>query len=111
MTTVENLEKAIREVAERERAYGDAVQNEAETEYSYKIAQATEYLKADGTVDERKAIALTNCKTQYKAYLTAQATKAFCDAKLKDAQSAMNARQSLLRFQTQTNFGEMRTGA
>lgn len=105
MTKEEGLEGAIVTVFEREQAYEEAVTNAAIAEHDYKLKHAEEYLKADGTVDERKAKALKASANLHKNYLTTDAIRTFTREKLKDAQDVLSARQSLLSYEARTNFG------
>jgi len=104
-STQTNIESALRAVDERESEFGVALQNDAEAKHRYEMKQAQEFLDAEGTVDARKAIALKNCDVEYLDYLKKKAVKEFTREKLKDAQDALSARQSLLKYEAQTNFG------
>lgn len=104
MTRTEALEKAISAVADRERAYKAALERDAEAEYQFKIKQAQELLKAEGTEAVKKSIALVACASEYKEHLSATANKDFTKVALIDAQSAMSARQSLLTAESKSNF-------
>jgi hypothetical protein len=99
----ERLEKALTDVEAIEPDLEKALNDEATKEHTFKIKQAEEYLKASGTVDERKAKALTACKDVYLSHLKAVAVKDFIKAKLKDRQDAVSARQSLLTASVKTN--------
>lgn len=99
----EQLEQALDAVAEIEPDFEKALNDEATKEHAFKVKQAEEYLKASGTVDERKAKALVTCKDVYLAHLKAVAVKDFLKAKLKDRQDAVSARQSLLSAEVKTN--------
>ncbi len=111
MNREELVEKAIRTVHEREGDYQTAVENEALAEHEFKVQNAKEFLKASGGAEIRKMEALVATENLHKDYLTKQAIAAFTKEKLKDAQAALSARQSLLRFDTNTNFGASRAGA
>lgn len=99
----ERLEKALTDVEAIEPDFEKALNDEATKEHTFKIKQADEYLKASGTVDERKARALITCKDAYLAHLKAVAVKDFLKVKIKDRQDAVSARQSLLSSARRTN--------
>jgi hypothetical protein len=101
-----NLEQALIIVQKREVEYESALHDEAEKEHIFKMKQASEFLSASGSVDARKMTALVKCKIEHQAYLKATAVKEFTREKLRDAQSAVSARQSLFTAQSRTNFGQ-----
>lgn len=105
MTRNEQVDQAIQDVYEREKAFGDALKREADAEYAFKVKQAQELLNAEGTESVKKSIALTKCSVEYKEYLMATASKEFIKAKLNDAQSVLSARQSLLSAEAKSDFG------
>lgn len=92
----ENVEKVIGELAHREMSYITACTDVADAEHAYKMKLAREFVQAEGSVDLRKNLALIKCEEVYKEFLTATAVKDYTKEKLKDAQSVMSARQSLL---------------
>lgn len=103
MTPDEKLEKALNELAKREDAYGDAELAFADAAYNYEVAYAEAVLRAEGTVKEKEALATIGAKEALNAKLQAQATRDFMKVKVKDAQDAVSARQSLLASALRTN--------
>lgn len=90
------LEKSLTELHSREVAYQEACENAAEAKHTYEMKKAKEFLAADGTVQARKARAMVACEKEHQNWLNAQAIKTFTYQKLKDAQGASSARQSIL---------------
>jgi len=90
------LEKSLKELYAREKAYKEACDQYAEKKHAYDMKYAQEYLKAEGTIQDKKAVALVACEQEHEEYLKAQASKTFLYQKLKDAQGASSARQSIL---------------
>jgi peptide methionine sulfoxide reductase MsrA len=111
MTRQELVEKAIKAVHEREGDYQTALEQEADAEHEFKVQNAKAFLKASGGADLRKMEALVETEELHKDYLKKQAIAAFTKEKLKDAQAALSARQSLLSYEARTNFGSMGAGA
>src|SRR5687768_15366639 len=90
------IEKAIEEIFSRETDYAEACLSYAEAEHNYRMAKATAYLSADGTVEERKMKADKAVKAQMKAKLYAEAILSLTKAKLDDVRQVISARQSVL---------------
>lgn len=107
----DNIESSLSELWQREKDFERAIQDAADAEHTYKVASAKAYLSASGTIDERKALALVGCETLHEDFVKKEAIAAFVKEKLKDAQSALSARQSLLNFEARTNFGFNQSGA
>ena len=101
----DKVEQSLSEIWMRESEFGTAAIEDAEAEHAFKIKHAKEFLKADGSVEARKAMALVECDTQHLDYLKKKAIKEFTREKLRDAQDALSARQSLLSYEAKTNFG------
>jgi hypothetical protein len=99
-----NVEKVIGELATRESSYITACTDVADTEHAYKMKLAREFVKAEGSVDLRKNLALIECNEVYKEFLTATAVKDYTKEKLKDCQSVLSARQSLLTASVKGDF-------
>ena len=106
LNEIAQLEDVLNRVQEIEDEFGKVLLDKADKEHIYKVKDADEYLKASGTVDERKASALIKCRIEHQAYLRAKAVESFLREKLADAQSAVTARQSLLNARIKTNFGQ-----
>lgn len=90
------LEQTLTELHARETAYQEACENAASAKHAYEMKKAKEFLAADGTVQARKATAMVACEKEHMNWLNAQAIKTFTYQKLKDAQGASSARQSIL---------------
>ncbi len=64
-----------------------------------KVQEVTEIFRSDN-------MSLSNVSNiEYKTYLKAVAVRDFTKEKLRDSQSALSARQSILSFETKTNMG------
>lgn len=96
MSQIEKIEGAIKELYTRENDYGEACASFAEAEHNYRMAKATAFLKADGTIDQRKFIADKECSAQMKSKLTAEAVLNLTKAKLDDCRGVLFARQQIL---------------
>jgi hypothetical protein len=103
MTPEDKLEKALNELASREKDLEQVLTRDAEAEHEYKVQYAKAFLKAEGTVDERKSRAAVETEKFLKDHLTRQAQLVFVKTKIKDAQDAVSARQSLLSAALRTN--------
>jgi len=103
--TNEQTEKTLAEIWRREKAFGEAVQASADAEHLWKIEKAKAFLAADGTEKAREAKAMIDTEDLHKDFLTKQAAMRFLREKLRDAQSALSARQSLMSYDAKTNFG------
>lgn len=103
--TAANLEKALLEMFRRESAFEDACMDLASAEHIFKMKQAKQIKLATGTVDEKKATALIECEVEHSAYKIAEAVKEALKEKLRDAQAAVSARQSILSAEAKGNFG------
>jgi hypothetical protein len=101
----DHLEACLDAIWSRENDFEIACTDLAEAEHAFKIKEAKEFLSADGSVDARKATALVNCEALHGDYLKKKAIKEFSREKLRDAQDALSARQSLLSYEVKTNFG------
>ncbi len=99
------LEKSLTELHARETAYQEACENAAEKKHAYEMRKAKEFLLADGTVPARKATAMLACEKEHQDWLNAQAIKTFTYQKLKDAQGASSARQSILSAGARSDQG------
>ena len=99
----QQLEKTLSVVASRETEYEAACVGYAEAEASYRIEYARAFLVADGTVEERKQTAIDKVERFLRARETAEAVRDFTREKLRDAQAAVSARQSLLAAELRTN--------
>lgn len=111
MPTPENVETAISELYNREEAFADAVQDDAIAEHAYKVDKAKAFLRATGTEKAREAQSIVDTENLYLDHLKKKAIKEFTREKLRDAQDALSARQSLLKYETQTSFGMTATGS
>lgn len=92
-----DIEDTLSKLWDRETEFGTAVEAAAEAEHNYKMKDAEEFLKAEGTIDAKKATALKACGELHLNYLKKKAIKEFTRIKLQDAQDALSAQQSLLR--------------
>lgn len=103
MDREQQLEKALNAVADREEAYQDACVKHAEAESEYRIQKSKEYLAAEGTEKAREATAIVKVERYLRERDRTEAIRDFTREKLRDAQSAVSARQSLLSAALRTN--------
>lgn len=97
------LERALNALAEREQAYEAACHEFADAESEYRTQFAKEFLIASGAVEERKQTAMSKVARYLKDREKKEAIKDFTKEKVKDAQLAVSARQSLLSSARRTN--------
>lgn len=100
MTRDEQLEAALSRVTELEAAYGEALVAAAEAESEYRVRFSKAYLAASGTEQARKSIAICEVERFLRERDRTEAIKEFMREKLRDAQAAVSARQSLLKVDT-----------
>jgi len=93
---IEQIEKAIVALYQREKAYVTACEELAVADAAYKRKRAMCYLKADGTVADKNATADAECWEEHKRKLGAEATVALTKALLEDCRQVLSARQSIL---------------
>ena len=105
MDEIANLENALSTITERETAFETALQDDANAEHLYKTEKAKAFLAADGTEKAREAKAVVESSKYLLDHLKKKAIKEFVREKLKDAQEAQSARQSILSYRGKTNFG------
>ena len=94
-TEMTKLEQAISELWNREQEFVEATQDAPEKEHAFDQKWAIEFLKADGSVESRKATATKNCSAESLENLRAKARARIAGTKLTDALAALSARQSL----------------
>lgn len=105
MSRSDTTEKTLSEIWRREKAFGEAVQASADAEHLWKIENAKAFLAAEGTEKARTAQAMIDTEELHRDFLTKQASMRFLREKLRDAQSALSARQSQMSYEAKTNFG------
>lgn len=103
MTPEDKLEKALTLLADREDAFETACLVAADTETEYRIRFAVEFRKASGGAELRKQEAFVAVEKELDARNKAEAIKEFTKEKLRDCQSAVSARQSLLNANLRTS--------
>jgi hypothetical protein len=91
-----DIEKTISELFRRETEFKDALTALPEIENRYKTKKAVEYLKADGSVEARKAIAEEKCAQEALEYLQADARATLAKELLNDCRAVLSAKQSIL---------------
>lgn len=99
----QNLENCLDAVADRESAYQEACEKYADAESEYRIEYSRAFLAADGTEKARQASAVLKVEKYLRERNRAEAVRDFTFQKLRDAQSATSARQSLLNADVRTN--------
>lgn len=108
---VMDVEYAITEIQSRETVFKTALESDAEAEHRFKIGKAKAYLNAEGTEKAREATAILETSDLYLDHLKKKAVKEFTKESLRDAQDALTARQSILKYERETDFGASRAGA
>lgn len=91
-----SVENTLTMLWDRESSFEKAAMDDAEAEHAYKMQQARTFLAADGTEKARAAKSLVDSEALHLDHLKKKAVKEFTREKLKDAQSALSARQSIL---------------
>lgn len=104
-STQNDIETSLSEIWQREKDFQEACQNAARAKHNFKMQYAAAYLKAEGTLPVKDAIALLKCKDAHLEHVNTDAVYEFTKEKLRDAQSALSARQSLLKFEMATSSG------
>lgn len=99
----EQLEAALDMLFDREKAYEDACKEFASAESEYRVQYAKEYLIASGAVEERKQTAMSKVARFLAERERTEAIRDFTKEKVRDAQLAVSARQSLLSSARRTN--------
>lgn len=92
-------------------AFKTALEEDAQAEHLAKVEKAKAFLKAEGTEKARDAQSVVDSDKYLLDHLKKKAIKEFTREALRDAQDALSARQSLLKYEAQTNFGSMSAGA
>jgi hypothetical protein len=90
-------------LADREEAFELACREYAEAESLYRVRYARAFLEADGAVEFRKQTAIIQVQKELTERDRAEAVKEFTREKLRDCQSAVSARQSLLNATLRTS--------
>jgi hypothetical protein len=103
MRQAQLIEKAIIHLHERGDLYRQALMAKAEAEHAYKLARSEAFLKAEGTIKDKEALADLAVKDLHLKYLTADATAAFAKGSLEDCRAVISARQSILSAESKTN--------
>jgi hypothetical protein len=99
----QQLEAMMDVVWDREEAFQTACLEYADAESEYRVRFSKAYLEAEGTEKARNAEAIIKVEKLLRERDRTEAVKDFTFQKLKDAQSAVSARQSLLNADTRTN--------
>lgn len=99
----EQLESALERVSILEEDYEQVLIKAAEAETEYRVRFAKAYLGADGTEKARNSTAIIEVERWLEERNRTEAVKEFTREKLKDAQAAVSARQSLLSASIRTN--------
>lgn len=100
-----DVETTLAAIEEREKAYGEALNKDAEAEHQYKVEKAKAFLAAEGTEKARESASIIAVDKWMLEHLKKKAVKEFTREALRDAQDALSARQSLLSYEAKTNFG------
>lgn len=103
MRQAQLIEQAIIHLHERGKTYKEALMARAAAEYNYKTAKSAAYLKAEGTIKDKEAIADQEVKELYLDYLTAEAQATFTKSSIDDCRAVISARQSILSAEAKAN--------
>lgn len=104
MSNEANIQKCLSELWERERAYEIARTELGDADYEYSIKFATEFLAAEGGAEMRKQLATMATKDEFLRLTKAKAMVNILNVKIRDAQKALNGRQSLLSASAKADF-------
>lgn len=99
----EQLEAALERVSILEEDYEQALIKAAEAEAEYRVRFAKAFLGAEGTEKARNSVAIIEVERFLEERNRTEAIREFTREKLKDAQAAVSARQSLLSASLRTN--------
>lgn len=99
----ERLESALDALPALETAFEESCTAYAVAESDYRIEFARAFLKAEGTEKARNSTAIIAVERFLRERDRCEAVKEFTFQKLKDAQSVVSARQSLLNANVRTN--------
>lgn len=99
----QRLQKALDHLAMVESGYETVLTDAAEADTVYETERAKAYLAAEGTEKAREAQAKVDTEKYLRKRNNTGAVKEFTRTKIKDAQDAVSAYQSLLSAQLRTN--------
>lgn len=99
----EQLEAALERVATLEEDFEKACIAHADAESEYRVQFAKQYLLAEGTEKARNSEAIVAVERFLRDRDSKEAIKEFTREKLRDAQAAVSARQTLLKSSLDTN--------
>lgn len=99
----QELEGALKAVETIEPEFETACKHYFTAKAEAKIAEATAYLNAEGTIQARENEAIKNTAAQIRELAGKEAVYVYLKEKLKDRQDAVSARQSLLAASLRTN--------
>ncbi len=99
----QKLEQALDAVADVEPDFEKALMDHADAETRYRIRKSEEYMKAEGTEKARESEAIIAVAKLLDTRNRTKAVVLFLTEKLRDRQSAVSARQSLLTASVKTN--------
>ncbi len=91
-----HLEKAIAELASREREFIEAQKDFPGKKHEYKLKFACAIKQADGTEKVKEATAVQITSREYREFLEAEARLEIAKTLLYDVKSVIEARRSLL---------------
>ena len=97
----EQLNESIEYMFALEPVHELALVAEAEAEYGYETRFADEFNKAVGAMDLRKELATLAAGRELEAHLKAKATAKHIAIRMKNAQTAVEAKRSLLSSERQ----------
>lgn len=104
MNQADKIERAIEELARREKAFEKAQEEFANAEYEYRQAKAKEFLSADGTDKTRESISIKKSAAQMKRKIKAEAQVHLLRTMLDDCRQVVSARQSILSAEVKVHL-------
>jgi hypothetical protein len=99
----QELDAALDRLFDRSAALEKALKDAAQAESDYRIEYAKEFLKAEGTIDQRKHTAILAVEKLLRERDRTEAVKDFTKEFTAAARIECSARQSLLSADTRTN--------
>lgn len=99
----QQLDRALSRLFDRSAEYEKVLKDAAEAESEYRVQYAKEFLKAEGTIDQRKSAAIVAVERFLRERDRTEAQKDFMKEYVRSSQLECSARQSLLSAETRTN--------
>lgn len=104
MEQADKIEKAIAELAKREKAFEEAQNEFAAAEFEYRQSKAVEFLSAEGTDKAREAISIQKSAGKMERKIKAEAKVHILKTLVEDCRQVLSARQSILSAESRVHF-------